>query len=94
MESLDVLFRATLDEVWGIRMGDTATVYVALLREGTEVWRPVSALSLGGNRFALLGPIPDDEIWEYQPGDAVVAEGRTFADSESGLVAVAYANHR
>jgi hypothetical protein len=73
-------------------MGESATIYVALLQEGTEAWRPVSALSLGGNHFILLGPMPDDETWEYQPGDAVVAERRTFADAESGLVAVAYAN--
>lgn len=73
-------------------MDETATVYVALLQEGTEVWRPVEALCLGGNCYRLLGPIPDDEIWEYQPGDDVAVEGRTFANAEGGLVAVAYAN--
>ena len=73
-------------------MGETATVYVALLQEGTEVWRPVSALSLGGNRFRLLGRIPDGEMWEYQPGDDVIGERRIFAGTASGLVAVAYAN--
>lgn len=73
-------------------MSDTATIYVALLEEGTDVWRPVAAVPLGGNRFRLSGPTPEDEIWEYRPGDAVVAELRTFADTESGLVAVAYAN--
>ena len=73
-------------------MGETATIYVALLQEGTEVWRPVSALSLGGNLFRLLGPIPDGEMWEYQPGDDVIGERRIFAGAESGLVAVSYAN--
>ncbi|MBN1458865.1 MAG: hypothetical protein JXA57_04965 [Armatimonadetes bacterium] len=73
-------------------MNKTATVYVALLEEGTQVWRPVSALSLGGNRFGLLGPVPDDEIREYQPGDIVLAERRIFADAKGELVAVAHAN--
>ena len=38
-------------------------IYVALLDEGTDVWRPVSAIQLGQNVFRLQpnAPPSDDE---------------------------------
>ena len=40
-------------------------VFVALLNEGTEVWRPADAEPLGGDLYRLLGTVPDDESWQF-----------------------------
>jgi len=67
-------------------------VYVALLSEGTAVWRPTLAESRGGDTFLLLGPVPDEEEWEFAPGTVVHVAERVFANGERALVAVAAAH--
>ena len=69
-------------------MGECGTVYVALLDEGTEVWRPVAVEQVGPGLFCLLGPVPEGERWQFQPGQVVRCEGRAFAGGRA-LVAVA-----
>jgi len=65
------------------------TVYVRLVNEPVDVWRPVAAESLSENVFRLLeGSIPDDEAWAFEPGDEVVVEARD-REGERVLVAVA-----
>jgi hypothetical protein len=64
------------------------TIYVALLAEATPVWRPVSSIPLGSDLYEIVGPIPEDEVWEFQPGDIVRCQDRNFADGESGLTAI------
>jgi len=67
-----------------------ATVYVRLLDEGTDVWRPVPALPVGAGRF-LLRPTdaydPDDEKWEFLPGTTVECATQ-FKSGGSVLVAM------
>jgi hypothetical protein len=65
-----------------------ATIYVALLDEGTDVWRPVSAEPVGNNVFRIdpRAKMPDDERWEYGPGETVRCRQRRF-ESGSGLEA-------
>ena len=68
-------------------------VFVRLLDEGTDVWRPVPATRVGENTYRLVEQVvPEDETWIFQPGDVVVVEGR---DGEGGsgpqLIAVARA---
>jgi len=63
-------------------------VYVALIGEGTIVWRSVEAEPISGELFRLLGSIPDGETWQFQPGDLVSCERRTFANETESLVAV------
>jgi hypothetical protein len=49
-------------------------VYVRLLNEGTEVFRPTLAVELGEGLFQLLATLeydPEDEEWEILP-DATV----------------------
>nr|WP_294795503.1 hypothetical protein [uncultured Mucilaginibacter sp.] len=49
-------------------------IYVRLLDEGTEVYRPVDALHIGDMRYQILGhDIYDlnDEKWEFPPGSCV-----------------------
>ena len=60
----------------------TSTVYVRLLGEGTEVFRPVPALSLSSCRYVLKGQElfdPADEQWEFVPGTTVRVERRPLS---------------
>ena len=70
-----------------------AIVYVRLLDEGTDVWRPVQAAVLPDGTFRLGEPEADNaaEVWEFPPRARVKCAARRFADGEEGLVAVAYA---
>jgi hypothetical protein len=49
-------------------------IYVRLLDEGTDVWRPVNAEYIRSDIFKIL-PNPDysslDESWEFLPGTLV-----------------------
>jgi len=54
---------------------DAAIVYVRLLDEGTDVWRPVEAKRMGATTYRLSDhPTPEDETWSFQPGEIVVVE--------------------
>jgi hypothetical protein len=64
------------------------SVYVALLDEGVDVWRPVAAQHVHGDEYELCGTVPDEEVWQFQPGEVVRCETRRFSDGTSGLVAV------
>jgi hypothetical protein len=71
-----------------------AIVYVRLLDEGTDAWRPVWATALPDGTFQLAEPDGDNpvaEVWEFPPRARVKCAARRFADGEEGLVAVAYA---
>ena len=60
---------------------DLATVFVRLLGEGTDVWRPVEAVRLGETTYRLEdSAAPEDETWIFQPGDIVVVERRRSDD--------------
>ena len=63
-------------------------VYVALVGEGTSVWRPVEALSIEAQIYELLGPMGVGETWEFEPGQRVICELQVFPSGESGLVAL------
>lgn len=63
-----------------------STVYVALLDEGTDCWRPVSALCLSVGVYRIVSTKPEDEIWQFQPGDVVRCKEQQF-NEDSGLVA-------
>ena len=56
-----------------------ATVYVELLHEGVDVWRPVQAEHLGGNLYRLAGDKPADEVWAFAVGDVVKCEDRRLS---------------
>jgi hypothetical protein len=64
------------------------TVYVALLEEGTHVWRPVLADDMGGGLFVLRGTVPDEERWAFAPGATVRCVERTLSGGTRALVAV------
>ena len=68
-------------------MDHPRTVYVALLDEGTAVWRPVPAEPLGMGLFCLAGVVPDGESWEFLPGETVRCVEKAFCDSSRHLIA-------
>ena len=73
---------------------EQATVFVRLLDEGTDVWRPVQAQRLGETTYQIADQVvPDDEVWSFQPGDIVVAERRQGDGDDQPLTAVAQATH-
>ena len=69
-------------------VGETCTVYVPLVREGTEVWRPVSAVRAKPGVFRIGGPAPEGESWAFATGELVRCAVRVFPDGEQGLAAL------
>jgi hypothetical protein len=70
------------------------TIYVRLMDEGTEVFRPAPAVQLSDRVFRLLeseGYDPEDEKWEFLPGSNVVLEEKHLSEG-SLLVAKAIAD--
>jgi len=66
-------------------------VYVRLLDEGVEVFRPAQATLIGPGQARLAVPSdydPEDEHWEFEPG-SVVAITERLLDGEKVVVAVA-----
>lgn len=61
-------------------MAEIVTIYVKLLDEGTDVWRPVQAQHLHEQSFLLVGKPSDDETWEFAPGSRVICEQRELSD--------------
>ena len=66
-------------------------IYVRLLDEGTDVWRPVDAIELSQDRYRLIGERDADERWEFESGSTVRVEKRNF-ESKPALVAVEVAD--
>jgi hypothetical protein len=75
---------------------EPTTVFVRLVDEGTQVYRPSPATHISGPVFRLGMPDgydPDDEQWEFPPGSTVRCEKRTLDGSEV-MVAVALSGLR
>ena len=72
-------------------MNNTTLVYVAILNEGIDVWRPVQAEHVADDLYRLIGEQPDDEAWPFAIGDVVRCKSRTLSGergrSKSLLVA-------
>jgi hypothetical protein len=59
----------------------TITIYVRLLDEGTDCWRPTQAEQMSEGIFRLLPTAnydPDDEHWEFPPGTLVRCQTKRF----------------
>ncbi len=67
----------------------TATIYVRVINEVVRVWRPVLAEHIGASRYRLLPDqaVPEEEVWEFEPGWCVKVEKREPSEGEA-LVAV------
>jgi len=62
------------------------TIYVALLDEGVDVWRPVEA-QREGDLYRIVGVVPETEKWVFSPGSLVRCEQRELSEGPA-LVAV------
>ena len=71
-------------------VGDPVTIFVALLDEGVDVWRPVQARPLDQGQFRIIGLEADieDETWQFPAGSIVKCEKKLFGDGTSGMTAV------
>lgn len=59
------------------------TVYVKLLDEDVDVWRPVLAEHLDGDRYRLVGETPEDEVWPFATGDIVNCKLRKLSGNRA-----------
>jgi hypothetical protein len=62
-------------------------IYMPLLAEGTDCWRPVAAKQCEDGGFEILGTMPADEVWQFAPGKRVRCRLRRFAGGSTALVA-------
>ena len=62
-------------------------IYVALVDEAVDVWRPIQARDLGNGEFEVMGIVPAGERWEFPPGTRVRCREHRFADGATGLIA-------
>jgi hypothetical protein len=58
-----------------------------LLGEGLNVLRSVQAEHLGRDFYRIVDTMPENERWEYQPGQVVRCKKKNLS-SGKGLVAV------
>lgn len=73
---------------------DTEIIYVRLLDEGTDVFRPVNATPLVNGTFKIdmeKKYESDDERWEFEPGSVVVCKHEVLS-GENVLIASALDN--
>jgi hypothetical protein len=66
-------------------------IFVLLLNEGTDCWRPVSAAVRREGVYEILGIVPAGEEWQFGPGTQVRCIEKVFADGSTGLIASARA---
>ena len=61
-------------------MQERVTIYIELLDEGTDCWRPVAAERLSDDAYRIVDAMPEDETWRFQPGEVVRCKPREFSD--------------
>jgi hypothetical protein len=66
----------------------TTEIFVSLLNEAVDVWRPVLAERVQGNVFRIIDQPYERkaEVWQFEPGDVVVCE---MIDSSDGSILAA-----
>jgi hypothetical protein len=69
-------------------MSEITQIYVALLDEGVEVWRPVQAEHLHGDLYLIISQPYDRgvEAWQFEPGEKVICQ---MVKSSDGLILAA-----
>src|SRR5260370_12243786 len=66
-----------------------ASIYMYLMDEGVDVWRPVEAIRLAESiyQIKLESVVPESETWQFLPGDMVRCEQRELSSGKH-LVAI------
>lgn len=69
-------------------MTNITQIYVALLDEGVDVWRPIQAEHLEGDTYRIVSQAYDRSVesWQFEPGDVVLCE---MIDSSDGRILAA-----
>jgi hypothetical protein len=69
-------------------MSEATEIFVDLLDEGVDVWRPVQAEHLQGNIYEIVEQPYDREAesWQFEPGAEVICE---MVDSSDGKILAA-----
>lgn len=65
-------------------MNRIVEIFMPLLDEGVDVWRPVQAEHLRDNVYRIL-PRPhglNDETWKFEPGEEIVCEVIEVSDGQ------------
>ena len=70
-------------------INNSIEIYVYLLDEGVDVWRPIQAEKLSNNLFRIVSKNPDleDEKWQFSTGDIVKCEEHQLSHKKC-LVAI------
>jgi hypothetical protein len=65
------------------------TIYIQLMDEGIDVWRPVAAVQVTEDVFRIDPKtiVPKHEHWQFGPGQEVRCRKRML-DKDEGLVAI------
>jgi len=66
-------------------------IYMPLIGEGTDCWRPVRAVRITENVFRIVDQIRPDESWKFGEDSRVRCRDRIFSGGVSGLEAFEYA---
>jgi hypothetical protein len=63
-------------------------IYVALLEEGVDVWRPIKAEFIQGDTYRIVDQPYDrsHETWQFEPGERVICK---LIDSNEGRILAA-----
>ncbi|UXN02960.1 DUF2169 domain-containing protein [Bartonella sp. HY406] len=71
------------------KINDPTIIYVRLLDEPIDVWRPVNALWHGNDTYFIhmQQAVHTDENWEFKPNEKVICKYQTFLNGEC-LIAV------
>jgi hypothetical protein len=68
-----------------------AVIYMPLVEDGTDCWRPVRAMRIAEEIFEVIEQIPPNESWKFAPFSRVRCRNRIFTNGEAGLEAFEYA---
>lgn len=68
-------------------MRESETIYIYLLDEGTDSWRPVEAVRIDKNVYRITSPHIEGESWQFQSGDVVRCREKLSSESDPFLEA-------
>jgi hypothetical protein len=69
-----------------------ATIYMPLLNEGVNMWRPVEGTPVGSETFRVEGEMPEGEEWAFISGTIVRCERSAVSGAEPSLIIVGLAD--
>ena len=63
-------------------------IYIYLIDEGVDAWRPVEAEYIKERIFKIISKMDPTEIWQFLPESIVRCEEKVMSNGEKCLVAV------